>query len=280
MRIPPPCRTLALTLLLLAGSLASDVMAIAVAPTAVYLSDGRPAEAITLYNPSTTPEEVTVEAVFGYPTTDAEGRVRLSIDASGQDPRSAVSWIQVLPRRLVVPPEERRVVRLLARAPVGTPDGEYWARLVFTSRGQKVPVAGVPDSSGVRVGLDLEVRTIIAVSYRKGTVRTGVRVDGFQPRIEGDSLFVRPNLIRQGDGAYIGRLDFALQDHSGANVRSWSEQVAVYREYHRRYAYAVDDVPAGSYSLVMRLSTERDDVPEADRLPSLPVELSGEVAKP
>ncbi len=280
MRIPPPRRTLPLTLLFLVASLASEVMAIAVAPTAIYLSDDRPAEAITLYNPSATPEEVTVEAVFGYPTTDEEGRVLLHVDSLSQDPRSAAGWIQVLPRRLVVPPEQRRVVRLLAKAPPGTSDGEYWARLVFTSRGQRLPVAGVPDSSGVQVGLDLEVRTIIALSYRKGAVRTGLRVDDFRPRIEGDSLVVRPDFVREDEGAYIGRLEFSLRDVNGGELRSWTEQVAVYREYHRRYAYAVSDVPTGTYRLFMRLSTERDDVAQADRLPSIPLELSEEVVRP
>ncbi|HSG49774.1 MAG TPA: hypothetical protein VLA43_18265, partial [Longimicrobiales bacterium] len=199
MRLPRLLKVLAWTLLLVGGGAASGVLAIAVAPTAVYVSDARPASAVTLYNPSPVPEEVTVDVFFGYPTTDAEGRVLLHVDTTGQDPRSAVEWIRVLPRRLVVPPEERRVVRLLARPPAGTPDGEYWARLVFTSRGQRLPVEGVPDSAGVQVGLALEVRTIIALAYRKGEVTTGIRVDRFQPVIQGDSLVVWPEMIREGE---------------------------------------------------------------------------------
>lgn len=281
MRLSSLLRTLAWTAALLTGSAATRVMAIAVAPTAVYVSDARPASAVTLYNPSTTAEEVSVEVIFGYPTTDEEGRVRLAVDTASEDPRSAVDWIRVLPRRLVVPPEERRVVRLLARPPADTPDGEYWARLVFTSRGQEIPVDAPPDSvSGVRVGLSLEVRTIIALAYRKGEVTTGLQVDGFAPEIQGDSLVVWPDMIRQGDGAYIGRLVFSLLDEEDQEVRTWEEQVAVYREYRRRYAYPVQDLPAGRYRLVMRLSTDREDIPESDRLVTVPVELTAELLKP
>lgn len=280
MRLPVLMKATVWTLLFTVAAAVGKAMAIAVAPTAVYLSDSRPGQAITLYNPSTVPEEVEVGAFFGYPTTDPEGRVLLHVDSAGDDPRSAVPWIRALPRRLVVPPGERRTVRVLARPPADMGIGEYWARLVFTSRGQRVPVAGVPDSGDVRVGLDLEVRTVIAASFRRGQVRTGIRVEDFSPVIQGDSLVVRPNLVREGNAAYIGALAWRLEDGEGNEVASWTEQVAVYREYHRRYAYDVASLPAGSYRLTLRLSTEREDIDEADRLPTVPVEMDAEVIKP
>ncbi|HSG47775.1 MAG TPA: hypothetical protein VLA43_08195, partial [Longimicrobiales bacterium] len=66
----------------------------------------------------------------------------------------------------------------------------------------------------------------------------------------------------------------------GEEVRAWHEQVAVYREYRRRYAYPVADLPPGNYRLVMRLTTDREDIPEQDRLPTLPVEIAAEVLRP
>lgn len=273
-------RILGLTALLWGGALVSEVVAIVVAPTAVYLDDASPSAAITLYNPSTRAEEVSVEAVFGYPTTDSLGNVLLHLDAEADDPRSAAGWIQALPRRLVVPPGERRVVRLLARPPASVEGGEYWTRLVLTSRGQSLPVVGAPDSGRVQVGLDLEVRTIIAVTYRKGEVGTGIDVARFEPEIRGDTLIVHPRLTRLGEGAYIGRLDLRLVDPEGQELRSWAEQVAVYREYGRRWAYDVSDLPAGSYRLELRLGTDRDDIAEDDRLETVPVEMSAEVVRP
>ena len=134
--------TLAWTSLLLVGGLTTEAMAIVVAPTAIYLTSDDRAAVIQLYNPSTQPEEVSVEAIFGYPATDEEGRIGLRMSEEG-DPRSAADWVQVLPRRLVVPPGQRRAVRLLARPPLELRDGEYWTRLIFTSRGQSVPVTGM-----------------------------------------------------------------------------------------------------------------------------------------
>jgi P pilus assembly chaperone PapD len=272
-------RTGLLTAFLWLGGLVAEAVAIVVAPTAVHLSDRSPSAAITLYNPSTNPEEVSVETVFGYPTTGEEGGVLLHLDPESTDPRSAAGWIQALPRRLVVPPGQRRVVRLLARPPAGTPDGEYWTRLVLTSRGQSIPVSGTPDTAQVQVGLDLEVRTIIALTYRKGAVTTSLRVDDFAPEIRGDTLVLRPDLVRGGEGAYIGRLEVLVLDGDGVEVGNWSEQVAVYRAYRRRLTYDVSDLAPGVYRVVLRLSTDRDDVPVEARLQTTPLELTAEVVK-
>ena len=279
MRTAPPLRALTLTVVLCLGALLTEAVAIVVAPTAVYVTDREPAAAITLYNPSNDPEEVTVETLFGYPTTDADGRLYLHVDSVGSDPRSAAGWIQALPRRVVVPPGERRVVRLLARPPAGTPDGEYWSRLVLTSRGQRLPAPG-GDTAQVSVGLSMQVRTIISLTYRKGEVSTSVSIQDFQPEIQGDTLVMRPSLVRGGEGAYIGDMDVRLFAADGSEAATWSEQVAVYRDYSRRYAYDVSSLPPGTYRMVLRLTTERDDIPAADRLVADPVEVTAVVVRP
>ncbi|MEJ2539878.1 MAG: hypothetical protein P8188_07915 [Gemmatimonadota bacterium] len=278
MKLRSLARSLSWTTLLLALGLVTEAVAIVVAPTAIYLDDADPAAVIQLYNPSSRPEEVSVEALFGFPTTDEEGRLRLDL-VEGDDPRSAAEWVRVLPRRLVVPPGERRAVRLLAQPPAGLADGEYWTRLVFTSRGQEIPVGGA-DAEGVQVGLGLEVRTIIALTYRKGAVSTGLEVRGFDPHIQGDSLVVRPELLRRENGAFIGLMELSLLDADSIPVRQWNEQVAVYRTYHRRFAYDVHGLPRGEYRLVARLGTEREDVDPKDRLVTPAVELVAPVVLP
>lgn len=264
-------RSLLLAGLLLTVAMVGQVVAIVVAPTAVYMTDADPAAAVTLYNGSDRAEEVRVETIFGFPVTTDSGTVELFTDTVGADPRSAADWIQALPRRLVVPPGERRVVRLLARPPADASDGEYWARLVFEARGQELPVGGVDDTTEVSVGLDLQVRTIIAATYRKGDVRTGVSIEDFEPRIESDSLVVRPRFVREGNAAFIGRFEARLIDAGGRTVRSWDANVAVYEDHHRRWAWDVADVAPGSYEVLIRMSTERDDIAPGDRLPAVPV---------
>ncbi len=275
-RVPQPLRpTTLLRILLVAAAVgaafALPLESVVIAPTALYVGDGSPTATLTLHNPSSVPEEVSIEAVFGYPTTDPDGALYLHLDADGSDPRSAAPWVRAFPRRTVVGPGERQRVRILVDAPPDTPDGEYWSRLVVTSRGQRVGVEGGEGRAGVQVGLDLEVRTILALTYRKGTVATGIRVEDLHPVLTEDSLVLRPRLIREGDGAYIGRLRVRLVDPSGREVGSWTEQVAVYRDHHRRLGYPVGSLPPGEYRVDLELTTEREDVPAGFRLATPPV---------
>jgi hypothetical protein len=256
--------------------MAAEVAGIVVAPTAVYLTSARPAGAVTLYNPSDVPEEVSVSTLFGYPATNENGELRLFTEEDSDDPRSAAGWIQALPQRLVVPPGERRTVRLLARPASDLPDGEYWTRLVFESRGQTLPVAG-GDTTAIAIGLNLNVRTVISAAFRKGQVDTGVQIEDFTPRVQGDSLIVRPNFVRQGNAAFIGRMQVQLVSAAGELARAWEEQVAVYREYNRRYVYDLTGLPAGTYQFQIRLSTEREDIQPQHRLPAAPAVATAEV---
>ncbi len=245
--------------------LAPSVRSIVVAPTAVYMDHQARSAEVTLYNPSDAPEEVTIHAVFGYPATDGDGRLHLRVDEEGSDPRSAAGWLRAFPERVVVPPGGRQVVRIFGDPPSNLPDGEYWARLAITSRGQSVPVQDAA-SGEIQVGVGLEVRTLIAATYRKGAVTTGLEAGPLSAHLEEGSVVIRPHLARTGNGAWIGSLHVRIVDDAGTERFRASEQVAVYRELHRRLAYPVGDLPPGRYELEATFATDRTDVPGRFRL--------------
>ena len=257
--------------------------AIVVAPTAVYFSNRSRSASITLYNPEAEAEEVSIETLFGYPATDSLGNVYLYTEsdsaAAAATGRSAADWIRAYPRRVTIPAGGRQVVRLLVQPPADLPEGEYWTRIVVTSRGQKVPVSVVGDPGAVTVGIDLEVRTIIAASYRNGDVSTGVRLSDLGAEFGADSLTLRPKLVRTSDGAYIGRLRTWIVDTTGEVMREWEEQVAVYQELHRRLSYDVSDIPSGSYWVHVEVATVRPDVPQDHLLTAAPVRDSALVVR-
>lgn len=274
----PRLRRITLLTLLVGGALlVAEAGSIVVAPTAVYIDHGTRASAVVLFNPGTEPQEITIEAVFGFPTTDESGALFLHMDEEKDHPRSAAAWLRAFPRQLVLGPGERRTVRLLGEPPEDLADGEYWARLVFTSRGMSIPMNANPGAPGVAVGLDLEVRTVIAATYRKGPVSTGLTVHGFAPTHEEESIRFRSRLERGGSAAWIGRLELELAAPEGQVVRRWEEQIAVYEHYDRAFAFPTEGVPPGRYQLRARFSTERDDVPEPFRLTTPEQRLTAEV---
>src|SRR2546426_394482 len=143
-------RTLALAVTLALGTASLAAQGVMVAPHAVFIDHRLRSGSVLLYNPGTEAVEVMISTIFGYPTTDSTGRIKLDT-LIADSTVSALGWIQAFPRRLTVGPRERQTVRLLARPPAGLPDGEYWLRLVIAAQAGRVPITGV---SHRRVFLD------------------------------------------------------------------------------------------------------------------------------
>lgn len=252
-----------------------------IAPHAVFIDGRARSGSVLLYNPNTEPVEVSISLLFGYPVTDSAGRILLrTIDHPDSTMRSAADWIRAFPRRLTVPPLERQTIRLLATPPPGLGEGEYWARLVIAAKGGQLPVTGVADTAAVKVGLTLEVRTIIGVYYRSGAVRTGVAISNLRTAVAGDSLMVWSRLEQQGNAAYIGTVQGTLVDSGGVVRGEFKAPIGVYYTMEPRYAMPIGALPAGRYRLRLSLTTEREDLGPEVLLPSPTVRDSVEVRIP
>lgn len=250
--------------------------AILVSPHAVFIDARVRTAQVFLINTGTTAEECDIELKFGYPDTDSAGGIFVRMfDSTSADQPSAAGWIRAFPRRVVVQPGERQVVRLLAQPPAGLPEGEYWSRLIVTAKGAQVGVAG--GDSSVRAGINLIVSTIISVTYRSGQLQTGVELGDYRTAVEGDSLVVRLGLARQGNAAYLGTGWVRLKDIAGRTVKEWDTPMAVYYQVNRRMTFPLDSVPPGQYSVDFDLTTERSDIPQNVVLPAAPIHRTSPV---
>jgi hypothetical protein len=279
MRLMPRSRRWTVSLALATAALAILPVlleAILVAPHAVFMDHRSRTGQVFLVNTGDTPEEVSIDLKYGYPATDSTGTVFIKlIDQPDSSEPSAAAWIKAYPRRAVLAPGQRQVVRLLARPPAALPDGEYWSRIIATSRGSKVAVVG--GDSTVSAGLTLELRTIISLSYRKGAVHTGVSVTDLRAIRHADSLEIWFGAERQGNAAFLGTLVYELVSEDGKPRGQWETPVAVYHPLSRRYVFPLDSVPAGRYTLRMRLTTARNDLDQRNILPAEPVTRSVDV---
>jgi len=265
-RFAPALRAAAGTVLL-AVLLPAVIEAIYVAPTAVFMDDRSDATQVTIGNSGDTPEEATVELRFGFPDADSAGTpfVRM-VDDPGPEYPSAADWIRAYPQRVRLAPKTQQVVRLLARPPADLPDGEYWSRLIVTGRGASIPVTSADTT--VRAGVNLVIRLVASVTYRKGKVTTGVAVRDLGAEADGDSLTLWAHLDRSGNGAFLGTADIELVNGGGSIVRRWSTALSVYVPMRRRFAFPLDSVAPGDYRVRLRLRAERPDLPAERVLPA------------
>lgn len=259
----------ALAAMLCFAPLVLRAQGVLVAPTAVFVDHRTRGAAIEVYNPSGDAIEVAISTVFGYPASDSLGRVVLqTFSDPAPDAPSAAKWIEAFPRRIILRPRERQTVRLLAKPPASLPDGEYWTRLAIDSKASGTPRAtALSDSSDIRVGLSLQVRTLIALLYRKGAVSTTLQATNLRARIASDSLQLCAQFTRGGNAAFLGTVRGALADSTGKQVASFATPLAVYGNMLPCYATAVPSLAPGRYIARLTVDTERDDVRRDALLP-------------
>ena len=245
---------------------------VVIAPHAIHIDARTRSGTLELYNPGNDPVEIEISTLFGYPVTDSTGRITLLVeDDPDSTDHSAADWISAFPRRMTLEPRARQTVRLLARPPAGLEDGEYWTRLVVAARGGAVPVSGADSAEGITVGLSLQVRTVIALTYRTGVVSTGISLENVRANQEIDTLAIRMDLAREGNGAFIGTLRSRLVDSNGTTLVEEELPIAVYHEMSPRRVLPLDTWEPGLYRLIVELSSERSDIPQDVVLPIVPV---------
>lgn len=251
-----PIRTLLFVLLLTAPTLGA-AQGVSIAPHAIVIEDRHRSSTVTVYNPGAEAVEVTVSTAFGYPVTDSTGQFTLRC-LDDTTTGSAARWITAYPRRFTLPPLARQTVRLMARPPQDLLPGEYWGRLAVATRGATRP-AGNVDSAPIQVGLALEIRTLLPIYYRKGTMSTSLSFDGATTTRLEDSVAFRLPMHRDGVAAFVGEVRAELLDGTGRVVREGRLPIAVYQSAEPRLQFPSAGLRDGRYRLRLEARTERPD---------------------
>jgi P pilus assembly chaperone PapD len=256
---------------------AAAARAVTVSPTAVYISAKNPSALLTLINTGSRAEEIELSIGFGYPVSDSLGVLRVDIvDTAASGEPSLTSYLRVFPRRLVLQPGQRQVVRVMVTMPPGAGDGEYWGRVLVKSRGGEPPIEQA--QGNVKMQLSLETTFATAVFYHKGDVKTGITVPAVSAQRLRDGAEFTIDLKREGNSAFLGRVHAELVDASGKTVAEVEDVVAVYRALRRRFEIrSSSPIPAGTYSVRYLVDTERPDLPSQGPIKAVAVRGTVEV---
>ncbi|HEU4558542.1 MAG TPA: hypothetical protein VFS20_11865 [Longimicrobium sp.] len=269
-KLIPRGHTVAAALALLAG-VAGRAHAVSVSPTALYIDSRSRTAVLTLYNPGSLPEEITIDFAYGYPQADSAGNV--AVPTTKEPPAgepSAMAWLRAFPRRLLLQPGQRQVVRVLVEPPAGLADGEYWARILVSSRGGQPPIEQT--QGDVRLQLNVTTTLVMAANYRVGDVRTGVNLATASARRTAEGVQLQVDFTRGGNAAYLGRMRAELLDAGGNVVSTLYDDIAVYRTMRRRLTFPVPAGANGPFSVRIHVNTEREDLPPGGALPAAPID--------
>jgi hypothetical protein len=259
-----------LTTLAVTATAGARAQGVLIAPQAIIVNESS-GGTLTIINPARGRVEIALSTLYGYPVTDERGALRLrTFEAVDDTMPSAAGWITAYPRRFTLDEGQRQTVRLVVSAPGSVAPGEYWARLVVSSKGAvaATPVAVADTSAPVSMSLNLEVRSVLPVLYRRGAVATGLTIDAVQTGLERDSLAVVPTFQRQGNAAWVGTVGLILRDAANAEVRRLDMPLAVYYQLAPRFALPTTGLAPGRYSLEVSAVAQRADLPRNQVLAS------------
>jgi hypothetical protein len=231
---------------------------VTVAPVTVHLSDAeRNGYIVVRNNSNITPWEVSIEMKFGYPVSDSAGKTIMYFPEkeSDTDP-SAVKWINFYPRKFILQPLEEQTVRIAAK-PKNVKEGEYWGRPVIISK-----AVNVEDTTGkekINAGMSVEFRSVIALNYRRGSVRTGINFENLSGKQEENKFVLFAKLKREGNAAYIGNLLVNITNEKGTTIKETKQEISVYYELNKRIEIETGKLPAGKYNVNVQLNTDREE---------------------
>jgi hypothetical protein len=240
------------------------------------------AAALTLLNLGGKPVEISLDTFYGYPVTDTAGILSLyKANLVDDTMPNATPWIRIFPDHLRLEPHARRTVRLMVEPPAHTPKKEYWARLAVTARDGTMQRM-TPDTTrpGVHIGLAVQVRSVIPMFYRHGTVNTGVRLETPHVTVTDDSLIIRTPLTRTGTAAYQGTITGTLHDSQGHTIATRSLPVRVYYTITPRLVLPIHAAAPGQYTLTLTINTTTLTLPAAAVLPAPSVQQTVPVRIP
>jgi hypothetical protein len=255
---------LALTAILSARSSAS----VAVYPQTLFINAPNRSVAITVSNPTETRQEIWVDFRYGYPLVNDSGKFYINyIDSTNLQEPNAVPWLTAYPQRFVLEARESQVVRVMAQLPVGVAAGEFWARVVVSSK-QRTATPPQTPGANVRMKMEFISQVDLPLQVRTGSVSTGLKVQGITSVVDSAKLKMGVDLSRMGNASFWGTMHFFLRDRNGRVMKTHDQHVAVFRDVVYPVTIDVAGIDPGEYVIEVDIDNVRPGVPAQYRLKS------------
>ncbi|HAC16272.1 MAG TPA: hypothetical protein DCE78_10080 [Bacteroidetes bacterium] len=263
-------------LLLLFISISSLSAQVSIAPVFVFMNDGNSFGSFVVMNGSNQNQEIAVDFLFGYSSTDSLGNGFMVYDDSvAYEKFAATDWVRAFPRTFIIEPGQRQTVRITARPPTGLADGMYWTRIRTASNPQAPSIDDLA-VEGLRTQITFRFEQVTALFYKKGALSTNLRLTNIQGDRTENGFSALVDIQRTGNAPFFGTANVKLRNTSNEIVAENVFPVSVYFDGTRRFTLP-DNVPNGTYTLDITFVSQRSDMPNNDIVQVNPVSLSGQI---
>ncbi len=237
-------------------------------PTEIFVAPPSRSAPLTVTNPTDSVLELWVTFSYGYPVAFDTGKVIMYEPDSvmGNEP-SCMGWLRAIPQRFTLRPQESQVVRVYGVPPSGTSSGEYWARVVVSSKPRN---ARVITGQQTRFVMDLVTRTSVPVHFRLGPVSSSIQVKQAVAIMNDGLLSLQIRMTRVGNASYWGRIGYRLLNASGNLVHTKDFRIVVYKDMEYSTIDTLPPVYAGPYTVELLFDNKHPSLTAQYRLNSEP----------
>jgi len=244
---------------------------VTISPTSLFINAQQRFATLLILNGTNAAQEISIEYLFGYPQTNNVGEITMNYDDPEMAARySAAEWVRGFPKRFILQPGQRQVVRITVRPPRDLDDGVYWARVKTTSN-SLVPDVGTAPPGGVTAQINFQFEQITSLFYKQGETTTGLEILDVWSEQDEKSVTLLAQVDRTGNSPFLGSFSAEVQDASGSVVKNHKVFVAIYQDGVQRLILDTSDLPKGEYTADITFATIREDIPTQELVTSPPV---------
>jgi len=238
---------------------------ILISPYIVYTDEKNKVNNFIVQNESNDNYEVSVSFTFGYPVSDSTGQIVMKYFGNDSSQTSSINnYIRAFPKKFILSPKKRQVIRLTVKAPDTLSAGTYWTRIVTSA----VPFTEQVDTThtGITARIKFVLNQVTTCLYRVGDAESGVKILDYKLTPDSNMTILTVNLERIGNSPFIGNLILKVQDEKGNVIKELKEYIPLYFNLMKKIQIDHIDLEKGKkYFLnITAVNTEKEDIPESN----------------
>jgi len=234
---------------------------VVVTPYIVMIDDKNKFGTFTVVNETSESEEVTVNFKFEYLKSDAAGNV--FFDSSADNMNNLTSWIKAFPKKFVLKPGDKQIVRMTVDAPAGLSKGTYWSKIVTSSQRQEKFI----DTSGnIKARINFVLNQITTVLYKNQKYDSQVDLVNADVNVDNESINILSNLSVKGDQPFYAQFGYKIFDSANNVAYENIEFLGIYFDMHKNFKFPVSTLKPGNYTAEITIVSDMGvDIPKTDK---------------
>jgi hypothetical protein len=257
-----------ITLLLVFSDLSAQV---GIYPQAVFLNQQNRASNLKVLNMTNETKEIIIDLQFGYPDYDSLGNYSLVYgDSLPEAQWSAVPYVRVFPKRLLLEANEEQVVKFMLGNMGDLPDGTYFGRIHVLSKNPPEEI-DTSYTENITAKIDIHFTLISALIVEKGKSFCNINVKPLGTYADSAKVNIMVQVNKEGNAPFLGTSEMRVYDMAGKLIAESKEMTPYYFTGTRSFKFNKKLFANGRYKVELSMSNEHKDVPSDFKVPFNPL---------